>query len=169
MAKMAIWVNTYSTRGRNRAPFRSTIDGCRDNGNRSFNPGGHLGFFKSSQNGNLGKHPLSQAVGAVQDMSWRPVHAWEIRYGLCYILCMYKKHKIINNVHLKKIMWSDWKWNNVIFKSINLTLAFLVPSEWVVENHYRDIRQRPNAVGADVCMLWCENRPGEDGGIQGIE
>ncbi len=36
--------------GRNRAPFRSTIDGFRDNGNQSFDPGGHLGFFGTSQN-----------------------------------------------------------------------------------------------------------------------
>ncbi len=35
-AKMAFWANPYCPRGRNRAPFRSTIDGSRDNGNRSF-------------------------------------------------------------------------------------------------------------------------------------
>ncbi len=51
MAKMAFWAIAYSPRGRNRAAFRSTIDGFRDNGNRSFDPGGHLGFFKTSQNG----------------------------------------------------------------------------------------------------------------------
>ncbi len=54
MAKMAFWAIAYCPRGQNRAPFCSTIDGFRDNGNRSFNPGGHLGFFKSSQNGQNG-------------------------------------------------------------------------------------------------------------------
>ncbi len=47
--KMAFWVISYCPGGRNRAPFCSMIDGSRDNGNRSFNPGGHLGFFKTSQ------------------------------------------------------------------------------------------------------------------------
>ncbi len=62
MAKMAFLVIAYCPRDRNRAPFRSTIDGFRDNGNQSFDFGGHLGFFKSSQNGqngNLGNFLLS--------------------------------------------------------------------------------------------------------------
>ncbi len=54
MAKMAIRAIAYSPRGRNRASFRSTIDGFRDNGNRSFDSGGHVGFFKTSQNGQNG-------------------------------------------------------------------------------------------------------------------
>ncbi len=33
---MAFWGIAYCPRGRNRAPFRSTIDGFRDIGNRSF-------------------------------------------------------------------------------------------------------------------------------------
>ncbi len=37
------------------APFRSTIDGLRDNGNQSLGHGGHLGFFKTSQNGQNGQ------------------------------------------------------------------------------------------------------------------
>ncbi len=45
-AKMTFWAIAYCPRGRNRAPFRSTIDGFRDNGNLSFDPGGHLGFSK---------------------------------------------------------------------------------------------------------------------------
>ncbi len=45
-AKMAFCAIPYCPRGRNRAPFRSTIDGFRDNGNRSFDTGGHLGFSK---------------------------------------------------------------------------------------------------------------------------
>ncbi len=35
-AKMAFWPIAYWPHGRNRAPFRSTIDGFRDNGNQSF-------------------------------------------------------------------------------------------------------------------------------------
>ncbi len=46
MAKMAFWAIAYCPRGRNQALFRSTIDSFRDNGNRSFDPGGHLGFSK---------------------------------------------------------------------------------------------------------------------------
>ncbi len=53
-AKMAFWAIAYCPRARNRAPFRSTIDGFRDNGNRSFGCGGHLGFFRTSQNGQNG-------------------------------------------------------------------------------------------------------------------
>ncbi len=36
MAKMAFWAIAHWCRGRNRAPFCSTIDGFRDNGNQSF-------------------------------------------------------------------------------------------------------------------------------------
>ncbi len=54
MAKMAFWAIAYCPKGRNQAPFRSMINGFRDNGNRSFVPGGHLGFFKVSQNGENG-------------------------------------------------------------------------------------------------------------------
>ncbi len=36
MAKIAFWAIAYCPRGRNRAPFGSTIDGFRDIGNRSF-------------------------------------------------------------------------------------------------------------------------------------
>ncbi len=54
MAKMAFWAIAYCPLGRNRAPFCPTIDGFRDNGNQSFDPGGHLGFFKISQNGQNG-------------------------------------------------------------------------------------------------------------------
>ncbi len=50
MAKMAFWAIHFSRWGRNRAPFRCTIDGFRHNGNRSFDSGGHLRFFKTSQN-----------------------------------------------------------------------------------------------------------------------
>ncbi len=53
MAKMAFWAIVYCPWGRNRAPFRPKIDGFRDNGNRSFGRGGHLGFFKTSQNGQM--------------------------------------------------------------------------------------------------------------------
>ncbi len=35
---MAFWAIAYCSRGRNQAPFRSTINGFRDNGNRSFDP-----------------------------------------------------------------------------------------------------------------------------------
>ncbi len=58
MAKMTFWAIAYCPQGLKRAQFRSTIDGFRDNGNRSFDPAGHLGFFKTSQygqNGILGK------------------------------------------------------------------------------------------------------------------
>ncbi len=54
MAKMAFWAIDFSPLGRNRAPFRSTIDGFRHNGNRSLDLGGHLVFFKASQNGQNG-------------------------------------------------------------------------------------------------------------------
>ncbi len=54
MAKMAFWAIGYCPQGRNRAPFRSTIDGCRDNSNRSFGRDGHLGFFGTSQNSQNG-------------------------------------------------------------------------------------------------------------------
>ncbi len=53
-AKVAFWAIAYWPRGQNRAAFRSTIDGLRDNGNRSFGCGGHLGFFGTSQNGQNG-------------------------------------------------------------------------------------------------------------------
>jgi hypothetical protein len=51
MAKMASWVLLISPWGPNWAPFRSTTDGFRDNGNQSFGRGGHLEFFRTSQNG----------------------------------------------------------------------------------------------------------------------
>ncbi len=38
MTKMAFWAIAYYPRGRNRAPFCSTIDGFRDNGNQNFDP-----------------------------------------------------------------------------------------------------------------------------------
>ncbi len=66
-AKMAFTVLHIVPWAWNWAPFRSTIDGVRDNGNRSFGHGGHLGFFRTSQNGIFGIwfYPLGSKSSSV--------------------------------------------------------------------------------------------------------